>query len=426
METSKTRVYSEIGKLEAVILHTPGSEVENMTPGTAERALYSDILSLDLVNKEYEAFSSLLGKLTTTYQVKQLLSDVLRDDNLKNELITKVCKMEENTILPSQRKNLEQRLRDFNNEDLAKAFIEGIPMKKNTLTNFVSDERFVLRPLHNFFFTRDASVSVYDKVLICKMANTVRDRESLVMQTIFENHPEVKTTVCNPVDSEGFDQSTRIEGGDVLIAREDILIIGNGVRSSTQGVDYMIEVLKQYKDGKKRHILVQELPKSPESFIHMDMVFTLLDKNKCMVYEPLFLHPSRYRTIQITVQGEHVKLEKKNSMFAALKELEMDLEPVICGGDDLWHQEREQWHSGANFFAFAPGKIIGYRRNNYTADELNKHGFEILTAEDVIAGKVNPDDYKRCLITLSGSELPRGGGGARCMTMPVRRSAVAW
>ncbi len=426
METAKTRVYSEIGKLEGVILHTPGSEVENMTPGTAERALYSDILSLDLVNKEYEAFSSLLGKLTTTYQVKQLLADVLKDETLKSELITRVCKMEESSILPSQRKGLEQHLRDFDNEDLAKALIEGVPMKKNTLTNFISDERFILRPLHNFFFTRDASVSVYDKVLICKMANAVRDRESLVMQTIFENHPDVKGIACNPLASEGFDPNTKIEGGDVLIAREDILIIGNGVRTSTQGIDYMIKLLQQYKDGKKRHILVQELPETPESFIHMDMVFTLLDTDKCMVYEPLFLHPSRYRTIQITVQGEHVELEEKDSMLGALKALGMDLEPVICGGDDLWHQEREQWHSGANFFAFAPGKIIGYRRNNYTADELNKHGFEILTAEDVIAGKVSPDDYKKCLITLSGSELPRGGGGARCMTMPVRRSPVAW
>jgi arginine deiminase len=101
----------------------------------------------------------------------------------------------------------------------------------------------------------------------------------------------------------------------------------------------------------------------------------------------------------------------------------MDLKPISCGGSaDLWIQEREQWHSGANFFAFAPGKVIGYERNIHTLNELNKNGFEIITADDVIRGKRSPDDYRRCVVTIQGSELARGGGGARCMTMPVRRN----
>ena len=46
-------VQSEIGKLDAVLLHTPGAEVENMTPRMAQRALYSDILNLSIARKEY-------------------------------------------------------------------------------------------------------------------------------------------------------------------------------------------------------------------------------------------------------------------------------------------------------------------------------------------------------------------------------------
>lgn len=426
MSSLNTNIYSEIGKLEGVIIHTPGTEVENMTPATAERALYSDILSLDLVNKEYEVFRDLLGTLTETYQVKDLLATVLKDESVKNKIIDEVCAMETTNLLPSQIKRLEELFHAMNAKELATSLIEGVPMKKNTLTTFLSDERFVLRPLHNFFFTRDASVSIYDKVLICKMANAVRDRESLVMETIFSHHPKLQTTVCNPTRSIDFQPTIKIEGGDVLIAREDILIVGNGVRSSTQGIDYLIKMLQSYNDGKTRHIVVQELPETPESFIHMDMVFTLLDKDKCMVYSPLIMQPSKYRTVLISIKGEQVKIAEKNYLLEALSELGMSLKPIICGGADLWHQDREQWHSGANFFAFAPGKIIGYRRNNHTAEALNKGGFEILTAEDVVSGKVDINNYRNCLITLQGSELPRGGGGARCMTMPVRRSAVEW
>lgn len=105
----------------------------------------------------------------------------------------------------------------------------------------------------------------------------------------------------------------------------------------------------------------------------------------------------------------------------------MDLKPIICGGrNDPWVQEREQWHSGANFFAVGPGKVIGYARNTYTMEEMNKDGFEIIRAKDVISDKVNPNFYSKYVITIDGNELPRGGGGARCMTMPVRRKPVKW
>ena len=74
------QLHSEIGKLNGVILHTPGPEVENMIPKNAERALYSDILNLSEVDKEYSQFGALLGKLTRTFQVADLLVEVLADD----------------------------------------------------------------------------------------------------------------------------------------------------------------------------------------------------------------------------------------------------------------------------------------------------------------------------------------------------------
>jgi arginine deiminase len=411
-------VTSEIGDIEAVILHTPGSEVENMTPGNAERALYSDILNLPVAIEEYHQLSSVLEKLTQTFQVKDLLSEILIDPLVKTSLIERICTTEK--VL-----NIKEDLLALNNKELAIQLIEGVALKRDSLTTFLSDERYALRPLHNFFFTRDASVTVYNEVMISKMANKVRERESIIMEAIFEHSPHFKTTTISPMNTWHIGNETFIEGGDILIAREDILVVGNGARTSAQGIDFLADQMKR-QIGKK-HIIVQQLPTSPESFIHLDMIFTLLDKDTCMVYEPMIVQENNYVTILMTIENGNVtKISRQSGILEALSSLGMDLEPVPCGGKDQWQQEREQWHSGANFFAIGPGKLMGYARNVHTLEVLNNVNYEIIKAADVISGKVNLENYNKYVVTIEGSELPRGGGGTRCMTMPVRRKNVRW
>jgi arginine deiminase len=147
-----------------------------------------------------------------------------------------------------------------------------------------------------------------------------------------------------------------------------------------------------------------------------------------MVFEPLILEDNRYETIHLTVnRGKVEKIKYVQGLLPTLKKLGIDLEPVSCGGTkDEWNQEREQWHSGANFFAIAPGKVLSYARNIHTIEEMNRHGFDVVKAADVLSGKVNLNSINRCVVTLEGSELPRGGGGPRCMTLPLRRKPVKW
>jgi len=419
----KTSINSEFGKLEGVIIHQPGSEVENMTPENAERALYSDILNLSIASKEFALLEGVLKKVTSVFYVRQLLSEILEDENVKVKLLKEICSSEGNIANP-------ELLAANSAEMLAAMLIEGVVLEKNNLTNYLSNERFLLRPLHNLFFTRDSAMGMNGHMIIGKMANPVRERESLIMDAIFSNHSLFETNILNPAKPENgilMNPKSTLEGGDFQVARENVFVIGTGVRTSTQGIDFVIENIKQLKSG-KQHIIIQELPSTPESFIHLDMVFTFLNTDSCMIYEPIITKMNRLRTIHIQIENRKVtKIEENPNILVALQKIGIDLKPVFCGGStDSWVQEREQYHSGANFFAFAPGKVIGYERNNHTIDELSKSGFEVLKATDVIDGKISVDDYKKCVVLIAGSELARGGGGARCMTMPVKRGEVEW
>ncbi|MCF8346938.1 MAG: arginine deiminase, partial [Bacteroidales bacterium] len=237
-------------------------------------------------------------------------------------------------------------------------------------------------------------------------------------------HPKLRTQTIVADNTDLSGDRISIEGGDVLVAREDILLIGIGSRTSTQGVDFIMNQVKKQK--RPFHIIVQELPEKPESFIHLDMVFTMLDHDTCMVYEPLILRPNKYETAHIEIDNGKVKsISTVENIPAILRKLGMDLKPAFCGGaGDSNIQEREQWHSGANFFAVGPGKVIGYNRNVHTLENLHQNGFEILKARDILNGKTNLNDYKKYVLTIDGSELSRGGGGVRCMTMPFRRKPL--
>jgi len=411
------KVESEIGKLTGVVLHTPGQEVANMTPETAQRALYSDILNLGVAREEYDQLHGVLNTCTRIFQVEELLTETLLNQRVKGGLVRRICEAEG---VPE----IAGCLLDLSNEELARQLIQGVVMRKDNLTRFLSSDRYALPPLHNFFFSRDAAVTVGEKVLISRMANRVRSRESRIMELIFDYHPLFNVQTVNPARLGGSDPSITIEGGDVLVASPEILLVGIGARTSSKAVDFLMERLMEL--GKTQHIIVQQLPDSPESFIHLDMVFTFLDSNCCMAYEPVIMQTHRYDTVHIHIEaGEVVSICEEDNLLTALSKLGMELDPVFCGGStDKWFQEREQWHSGANFFAMAPGQVIGYGRNTHTIESLAKAGFEVVSADDVISGKSDLKNMGRCVVTIRGSELARGGGGCRCMTMPVGRDPL--
>ncbi len=419
-DTINVNVRSEFGELQQVVLHTPGIEVESMAPSNISHALYADILNLDIALKEYSQFKGTLQRVANVMELEDLLAETLDVQDARHFLLPAIC--------PTEFSELLDQLYAMPSKELANALLTGVPAPQNSLTRFLNADRYAIPPLYNFYFMRDASMSVYDHVLIGHMASTVRYGETRIMETIFTYSPRLHAPVYNPEHAPNA-HDIRVEGGDVHIVRDDILMIGNGQRTSSQGVDYLVQQLVQNGLSKTQHVLIQELPQHPESFIHLDMVFTLLSQEHCMAYPPVILNPdSPYRTIHMQIEPNgKTQIRYINNLVEGLNSLGVPVKPISCGGtQDIWHQEREQWHSGANFVAFAPGKIIGYARNPHTINALSQQGFEVVPAEKAASGEIDVKSLKKCVVTISSSELVRGGGGGRCMTLPVVRKAVQW
>ena len=100
------------------------------------------------------------------------------------------------------------------------------------------------------------------------------------------------------------------------------------------------------------------------------------------------------------------------------------MRPIPCGGPDPISQQREQWTDGANALAVAPGTILLYDRNLRTAEELGRHGFRVLAADDLLLGRaeVDPAEPGRTCILLPSHELSRARGGPHCLSHPLVRA----
>ena len=189
-----------------------------MTPENAAQALYSDIINPAIAREEYKQLAGVLAKITRTYQVKELLENILTDDHVKAAVIDRVEAIEPFIAEAAPTGSIKERLLACGAEELARLLVEGVEVTKDNLTRFLCNDKYALRPMHNFFFTRDASMSMYNEVLIGRMANTIRERESVIMQSIFDFTPEFKTrTVTIPAAGEATPRLRHIEGGDVLI-----------------------------------------------------------------------------------------------------------------------------------------------------------------------------------------------------------------
>lgn len=398
-------ITSEIGELQTVLVKRPGSELENITPEYLESLLFDDIPYLKMMQKEHDFFAKTMrdSNIEVLY-LEKLAAEALREANNKESFLTKMIK--ESNQMDESALYVRDYLMSFDEEEMIRKLMSGlkkseIPERKKKHLNEMMDEQypFFLDPLPNLYFTRDPAAVIGNGVTINRMFQPARRRESIFIELILKHHPRFSNQDI-PVWS-GRRESFSLEGGDELVLNEETVLVGVSERTDARAVERLAESLFN-RSPKIKRVLAVEIPET-RSFMHLDTVFTMVNFAQFTIH-PAIQNQQGELNIYILEKSENgLEITPRRDFQRVIAEVldEPEIEFIPCGGEDVIVSAREQWNDGANTLAIAPGEVITYDRNQVSNDLLRSAGIKV---HEVIS-----------------SELSRGRGGPRCMTMPLVR-----
>ena len=399
---------SEIGRLRKVMLHRPGRELENLMPEYLERLLFDDIPYLKVAQAEHDAFAKCLrDNGAEVLYLRNLVEETIAGPGIRRELTEQFLDeagLENHRI----RDILNEYFSDMSDGDLVDTMMAGVRksdvrgFETGKLADYLSfrsdDYPFLIDPMPNLYFTRDPFAAIGSGVSLHRMHTVTRNREALFGKFIFKYHPVYKDA------PKWYDrgENSSLEGGDILILSPEVIAVGISQRTQEDSIEKFAHTVLSISPTFKK-ILAFDIPKT-RSFMHLDTVFTMVDRDKFTVHPNILYEITVFimelADGQVCTQEEQGTLEDILKKHLGLNRVQL----IKCGSDSPIDAAREQWSDGSNTLAIAPGEVVVYERNYVTNRILEDNGITVHT--------------------IPCSELSRGRGGPRCMSMPFVRDTV--
>lgn len=508
-------VTSEIGTLRRVLVHSPDGGIGKVVPRKAKDLLYEDIVDLPKMQQEYDDFIKILLYFLDPQKIQgeenqkhiqkckktrygrshffipaqkeyfnsdkvvdseQLLTEILKDEIVKNQLVAAVCALEQAT-------RYQDKLLGLLPNELSKTLITGF--LKQYITETETTEEQIFQPIPNFIFSRDICVSIKDHLLLSRTHFVARHRESLLIKYIArhklcKNNPQNIIELIEDDDyllmSETEQKEYRItlEGGDVMMISKYHLLVGCSERTSPSAVSELIHQVFERKQANGndlvRKVTVIRVP-AERSWMHIDTIMSHLKKDTWVLFGQLSekgkqIEKAKGFAYEDLVQGkqaedkvkifhfdkrkfgenkpfddqENYLMQEQSNQFKTLEDLckyisynefgcdekTQKIKFIYSGDNKFPYDEREQATDSCNLLVLKEGVAIAYDRNRETNKAFENQGFTVITAAELMqqfeTKKLTPDKVKNTIILLPSSELSRARGGSHCMSMPLLRT----
>lgn len=402
----KLQVFNEYNPLEMVLVHRPGEEIDRLTHENMKAFLFEDIPYLTRMQEEHDEFvDEMRDRGVKVFHLAKLLRQVLdAQPDARKKLIDQVCTAEQAGGIAVDLHDSSKCPTDL----LMSIFFRGLThseyhelVGKPAPSSSVG-RQFILRPIPNAYFSRDPAVVIGQSAISCKMHYVERVRETIITRAVLEHHPEFAghRIVYGASDSPRDDRPFTVEGGDVIVLNEEAVLVGVSERTRLETIDILAKRI--FGEAHAKRLYGIPIP-TERTFMHLDTVFTIVDRGMVVWYAGVMDQIKFINLFQPDGGGGVLqKVEERTLPQILADEFGCDVTIIRTGGGDEHFASREQRTDGTNILAIAPRVACTYERNTRTIAAMEKAGVEV--------------------VKVVGSELVRGLGGPRCMTMPLRRS----